>query len=123
MKSSSAINLSDDTKTEIPTEVLESNAVFISVWRQFAEGFENADITTRDGLAIGWPDVPLALYNNIFLFRSIEDTEILRTRVHEAVSFASTKRQAGVVTVCRELLSDQAQFEVDAIFESEGYLP
>ena len=123
MKNNSGINLSDDTKTEKPTEVLESSAVFISVWRQFAESFENADITTRDGLAIGWPDVPLTLYNNIFLVRNIEDTEILRARVHEAVSFARAKRQAGVVTVCHELLGDRARLEVDAIFESEGYLP
>jgi len=123
MINNSGINLSDDTKTEVPTEVLESNAVFISVWRQFAESFENADITTRDGLAIGWPDVPLSLYNNIFLVRNIEDAEILRTRVHEAASFASTKRQAGVVTVCHELLRGLARLEVNAIFESEGYLP
>jgi GNAT superfamily N-acetyltransferase len=123
MKSNSEINLADDTKTEISTEVLGSNAFFISVWRQFAESFQNADIATRDGLEIGWPDVPLSMYNNIFLVGNIEDTEILAARVHEATSFARTKRQAGVVTVCHELLGDQAQFEVDAIFESEGYIP
>jgi GNAT superfamily N-acetyltransferase len=39
----------------------------------------------------------------------------------EAASFARTKRQAGLVTVCHELLKDQARFEVDAIFEREGY--
>ena len=123
MKNISGIDLSDDTKTEVPTEIMESNAVFISIWRQFAESFQDADITTRDGLAIGWPDVPLTMYNNIFLVRGIEDPEILTARVHEAASFARTKRQAGLVTVCHELLRDRARFGVDAIFESEGYMP
>jgi hypothetical protein len=123
MKNISGIGMSDDTKTEIPTEVLESNAIFISVWRQFAESFQNSDITTRDGLAIGWPDVPLTMYNNIFLVRNTEDTAILRARVHEAAAFARTKRQPGLVTVCHELLRDQARVEVDAIFENQGYMP
>ena len=123
MKNNSGIDLSDDTKSEISTEVVESNAVFIAVWRQFAESFPNADIKTRDGLAIGSPDVPLTMYNNIFLVRKIEDAKTVTARVHEATSFACTKRQAGVVTVCHELLRDQARFDVDAIFERDGYIP
>ena len=123
MKNNSGLDLSDDTMTEIRAEVLESNGVFISVWRQLAESFPNAEIATRDGLAIGWPDVPLTMYNNIFLMRNIEGPEILAARVHEAASFARTKRHIGLITVCRELLGDQARFEVDAIFESEGYVP
>jgi len=93
MKNISGIDLSYETKTEIPTEALESNAVFISIWRKFAESFENADIATRDGLAIGWPDVPLTMYNNIFLERNVEEAGTLKARVHEATSFARTKRQ------------------------------
>jgi GNAT superfamily N-acetyltransferase len=123
MKNISGIDLSYETKTEIPTEALESHAVFTSVWRQFAESFENADIATRDGLAIGWPDVPLTMYNNIFLERNVEDSGTLKARVHEAASFARTKRQTGLVTVCHELLENQTRFELDDIFESEGYMP
>lgn len=123
MKNISGIDLSYETKTEIPTEALESNAVFASVWRKFAESFENADIATRDGLAIGWPDVPLTMYNNIFLARNVKDAEILKARVHDATSFARAKRQAGLVTVCHELLEGQTRFELDDIFESEGYMP
>jgi GNAT superfamily N-acetyltransferase len=123
MKNNSGIDLSDDTKTEIPAEILESNAVFVSVWRKFAESFQNADIATRDGLAIGWPDVPLTMFNIIFLARNVEDAGTLKARVHEATSFARTKRQAGLVTVCNELLEGQALSELDAVFESEGYMP
>ena len=123
MKNISGIDLSYETKTEIPTEALESNAVFISVWRKFAESFQNADIATRDGLAIGWPDVPLTMYNIIFLARNVEDAGTLKARVHEATSFARTKRQAGLVTVCHELLEGQTRFALDDIFESEGYMP
>jgi len=69
----------------------ESNALFISVWRLFAESFHNADITTRDGLVISWPDVPLPVYNNIFLTGNIHDPAILAARVSEAALFAFTR--------------------------------
>jgi len=59
----------------VTTEMLgqETNALFIAVWRRFAESFHNADVARRDGLAIGWPDVPLSVYNNIFLMGSMND--------------------------------------------------
>jgi GNAT superfamily N-acetyltransferase len=123
MKKNIGIDLLDDTKAEITTGVLESVSVFISVWRQFAESFQNADIATRNGLSIGWPDVPLPMYNNIFLVRKVEDPEILTTRVRQATSFARTKRQAGLITACHELLRGHARSGVDAVFESEGYMP
>jgi GNAT superfamily N-acetyltransferase len=122
MKKNIGIDLLDDTKTEITTDVLESVAVFVSVWRQFAESFQNADIATRNGLSISWPDVPLAIYNNIFLVRKVEDPEILTARVQQATSLARTKGKAGLITVCHELLRGHARSRVDAIFEREGYI-
>jgi len=96
-------NAKEYMTSEVPMEVQESNALFISVWRLFAESFHNADITIRDGLVIGWPDVPLPVYNNIFLTGNADDPAMLASRVHEAASYARTKRQPGFITVCHDL--------------------
>lgn len=108
---------------EIPMTAQESKTLFSSVWRLFAESFHNADITTRDGLVISWPDVPLPIYNNIFLSGNIHDPAILAARVSEAASFARTKRQSGLITVCHDLLSGRARTEMDAILARERYVP
>jgi GNAT superfamily N-acetyltransferase len=108
---------------EIPMTAQESNALFISVWRLFAESFHNADITTRDGLVISWPDVPLPVYNNIFFTGNLHDPAILAARVSEAALFARTKRQPGFITVCHDLLSGRARTEIDAILARERYVP
>ena len=115
--------LEEYTTNEIPMTAQESNALFISVWRLFAESFRNADITTRDGLVISWPDVPLSVYNNAFLTGKIHDPAILAARVSEAASFARTKRQPGLITVCHDLLSGRARTEIDAILARERYVP
>ena len=108
---------------EIPADVLDSNAAFISGWRQFAENFQDAEITTRDGLVICWPDVPLSVYNNVFLFGRIDDPETLAACAREAASFARTKRELGLITVCHELLSPLAQSKLDVILSRERYAP
>jgi ribosomal protein S18 acetylase RimI-like enzyme len=114
------ITRKNETK-ETSSDVLDSNAVFISVWQRFAENFQNADITTRDGLVICWPDVPLSVYNNIFFFGRIDDSETLAARAREAASFASRKRELALITLCHELLPPLAQSNLDVILSREGY--
>jgi ribosomal protein S18 acetylase RimI-like enzyme len=116
-------NLNDHTTNEVPVAVQESNEMFISVWRLFANSYLDADITAHDGLVITWPDVPLFVYNNIFVTGQIHDTKLLEQRVSEAASIAQTKRQTGLITVCHDLLSGPARAEVDAILAQSGYVP
>jgi GNAT superfamily N-acetyltransferase len=108
---------------DLSKEIQESNELFISTWHRFAESFPSADIIRRGGLVIGWPDVPLPFYNNIFLTGTVDSQAILAARAGEAAKFARTKAAPGVITVCHDLLSGVARTEVDAIFKNEGYVP
>lgn len=108
---------------EIPDDVRQSNALFVSVLRRYAHGFQHSDVIERGGLAICWADVPMAMYNNIFVTGVIDDHAILADRVREAAAFARTKRRSGLITVCRDLLGVRARDKAEDTFGRAGYEP
>jgi hypothetical protein len=113
----------DSPIDEIPDDVRQSNALFVSVLRRYAYGFQHSDVIERGGLAICWADVPLPMYNNISFTGRIDDTGILAARAQEAAAYARTKRQAGLITVCHDLLGARALAEAENAFGREAYVP
>ncbi|MBB6145635.1 putative N-acetyltransferase YhbS [Silvibacterium bohemicum] len=105
------------------TELQESNEQFIAAWAMFAQSFPNPGIAVSDHLAIGWPDVPLLVYNNIFVVGEIDSREGLTSAVDEAVAHSRGKKCPGMITVCHDLLSGSAKSEVEKIFAERGYGP
>jgi len=115
--------LSQDGGTEVQviTELQESNEQFILAWAMFAHSFPNAEIEVRDGLAIGWPDVPLIFYNNIFILEAKDSRDDLASAVDKAILRSGGKKCPGMITVCHDLLSKSAKSEAETIFSDRGY--
>lgn len=106
---------------KVVAEIKESNEQFISAWAMFAHAFPHADTAVSDRLAIGWPDVPLIFYNNIFLRGEISSGDDLAFTVDKAIERSKGKKHAGMITVCHDLLSGSAKSDVEAIFSERGY--
>ncbi|WP_158944243.1 GNAT family N-acetyltransferase [Granulicella sp. S190] len=102
-------------------EFEKSNAIASSIWRLFAESFEGAEITARKNISINWADKPFSFYNSIFLTGSINEVAVLKETVDEAITVASRKSFPGLLSVCRDLLSESVQAQVDSVFAERGY--
>jgi len=74
------------------TELQESNEMFISAWAMFARAFPNAEVAVGDRLAIGWPDVPLVVFNNTFILGEMDSREDLATAVDKAIELSKRKK-------------------------------
>jgi GNAT superfamily N-acetyltransferase len=103
------------------TELQESNEQFIAAWAMFAQSFPNPEIAVSDRLAIGWPDVPLLFYNNIFLLGEIDSRDELVSSFDEAIAYSKGKKCPGMITVCHDLLSGSAQSELETILAERKY--
>jgi hypothetical protein len=105
----------------IQTEIDKSNAMASSIWRLFAESFDGAEIAARKNMSISWADKPFSFYNSIFLTGRIEDASELETTVDEAFAVTRRKQFSGLISVCRDLLSESVQAKVDSILSEKGY--
>jgi GNAT superfamily N-acetyltransferase len=106
---------------QVITDLQESNEQFISAWAMFAHAFPHAEIAVSDRLAIGWPDVPLVPYNNIFLLGEMSSQDDLASTVDKAIERSKRKKHPGMITVCHDLLSGSAKSDMEAIFSERGY--
>lgn len=106
---------------QVITELQESNEQFISAWAMFAHAFPHAEVAVRDGLAICWPDVPLLLYNNIFIQGEMDRRKDLASAVDKAIERSKGKKCPGMITICHDLLSGSAKSEVEKILSARGY--
>lgn len=108
-------------RTHLQPEIDESNRLASSIWRSFASSFDGSEIEQRKNLSISWADKPFTFYNSIFLTGRLECTSELETTVDEALAVTRRKRFPGLISVCRDLLSDSVQAMVDSILSERGY--
>jgi len=92
-----------------------------SIWRLFAESFDGAEIAARKNMSISWADKPFSFYNSIFLTGRIEDASELETTVDKAFAVTRRKQFPGLISVCRDLLSESVQAKVDSILSEKAY--
>jgi GNAT superfamily N-acetyltransferase len=108
-------------RTHLQTEIDKSNRLATSIWRSFASCFDEAEIEQRKNLAVSWADKPFTFYNSIFITERLECTSDLETTVDEALTVARRKKFPGLISVCRDLLSDSVQATVNSVLSNRGY--
>jgi len=99
------------------SEIIESNRLYVSMWKVLAGDRPGADLVDRPGLAVCWADSPFPFWNAVFLTEETADPALLRRRVLDAARYMQGKRHGGLVYVCEDYLHGDARTALPAIIE------
>jgi hypothetical protein len=88
------------------SELTESLSQFASAWRIFADSYPGADTRDLPGIGLCWYDVPLPIYNAIFLTGPVADASDLDDRAGRATAYMREKKFPGMLFVCEDYLPE-----------------
>lgn len=104
-------------------EIVESNDQFLGAWRVFAEGAAEGVVARFDGVAALYSRVPVMFLNAIGFTSYVESADDLRGRIERGMSYARAAGFPFFFSICRGLLSPDAEQEVEAAFSAAGLHP
>lgn len=96
-------------------EVVESMDQYSSVWKVLVAELPGADLKDEPGLSIRWADSLFPFWNAIFLTEPSIDITGLKSRLRDAVAYARTKRQPGLIYICEEYLTSSAKVDLAVV--------
>lgn len=110
----------EDTKK---AEARESMEQYLSVWKKLVAELPGSDLEDRPGLSIRWADNAFPFWNAIFLNEQFDNTDVLASRLQEAVIYMRQKHQAGLIYIFESSLSPPTKGKLPQILKSTGLEP
>jgi len=104
-------------------EIVESNDQFLGAWGVFAEGAADGVVARWDGVAALYSRVPVMFLNAIGFTSYVESADDLRGRIDRGLSYARAAGFPFFFSICRGLLSPEAEQAVDEAFSAAGLHP
>jgi GNAT superfamily N-acetyltransferase len=104
-------------------EIVESNDQFLGAWRVFAEGAAEGTVARFDGVAAMFSRVPVLFLNALGFTSYVASAAQLGTRIDSGMRYARAAGFPFFFSVCRQMLSPDAQEEMDTWFAAAGLIP
>jgi GNAT superfamily N-acetyltransferase len=108
---------------QLSTEISESLSQFRKAWELIVRALPDVEFAEDSGLAMVWGNVPLSVYNAIWITGPIQDRSDLADRAQYAASHMQTKRDPGMLFLCLDELPAELRGQADGILGEAGLHP